>query len=260
MSTNSEGNNLLCELARTMDNRQNYTTAVALRKLAHAGYATLEEVDAASDWVLLAAPDISLRRLELVRHLVRPDWQPPSPQATAAVQRFLTAARFALRFWPVETLHSVIRGSARWPACDRPADKRLSTEMFSVACRRALKHCSAETLVQMTLELAGKHLASRDLVRLPPACSDSQGETLRGRHADRPAPQTPVEQTPAREVDGDNGHYAFPREERFEIVRRYRAAREAGKVQSKHGWAEANYQISGKTLLTYEREFAEAEP
>jgi hypothetical protein len=260
MSTNSEGNNLLCELARTMDNRQNYTTAVALRKLAHAGYATLEEVDAASDWVLLAAPDISLRRLELVRRLVRPDWRPPSPQATAAVERFLTAGRFAVRFWPVEILHSVIHGSTRWPACDRPADKRLSMEIFSVACRRALKHCSAETLVQMTLELAGQHLPSRALTCLPPTCSDSQSKTVPLHHTDRPAPRTPVEETSAREVGGDNGHYAFPREERFEIVRRYRAARDAGKVQNKHGWAEANYQISGKTLLTYEREFAEAEP
>ena len=260
MSTDSEGNNLLCELARTMDNRQNYTTAVALRKLAHAGYATLEEVDAASDWVLLAAPDISLRRLELVRRLVRPGWQPPSPQATAAVQRFLTAARFALRFWPVETLHSVIRGSARWPACDRPADKRLSTEMFSVACRRALKHCSAEILVQMTLELAGKHLASRAPTCLPPACSDSQSNAVPVQHTDQHTPQAPVDERSAGEVDGDNGHYAFSREERLEIVRRYRAAREAGKVHHKHAWAEANYHISGKTLLTYEREFAEAEP
>jgi hypothetical protein len=80
------------------------------------------------------------------------------------------------------------------------------------------------------------------------------------QHTDQPAPQAPVEELSVGETDSDNGHYAFPREERFEIVRRYRAAREAGKVQSKHGWAEANYHISGKTLLTYEREFAEAEP
>lgn len=260
MSTDTESDSLLCELARTMDNRGNYTTAIALRKLARAGYTTLAEVDAASDWVLLAAPEISLRRLELVRRLVRSDWQPPSPQAAAAAERFLTAARFALRFWPVEALHSVIRGSTRWPAYDRPVDKRLSMEIFSVACRRALRHCSAETLVQIALELAGRHLASRDHPCSPLACSDRQSQAPRVQHTDQPAPQAPVEELSAGETDSDNGHYAFPREERSEIVRRYRAAREAGKVQSKHGWAEANYHISGKTLLTYEREFAEAEP
>ena len=77
MSDRTAGSSVLYEMAQTMVGQEDYPTAIALRKLARAGYATLEQVDGVSDWVLLATPGIGIHRLTAVRRLVRPDWQPP---------------------------------------------------------------------------------------------------------------------------------------------------------------------------------------
>ncbi len=55
----------------------------------------------------------------------------------------------------------------------------------------------------------------------------------------------------------DSGYFAFPREKRFEIVIDYRRAREKGEVRNKHRWAQEKYNISGKTLSSYEKEYDE---
>jgi hypothetical protein len=65
----------------------------------------------------------------------------------------------------------------------------------------------------------------------------------------------------ARFVDkkgkADSGYYAYPPEKRQEIVNDYRRARACGEVMNKDKWAQSKYNISGKTLLEYEREFSE---
>ena len=144
----TDGENLLWGLAETMTSQDNYSVGVALRKLVQAGYSTLEQVDATSDWVLLATPGIGIGRLAAVRRLVRPDWQPPTADALKAAEGFLSAARFALRFWPVETLESLLQGSAPLPTEDRPVEKRLAIELFSQATQKALRYCGAEELLQ----------------------------------------------------------------------------------------------------------------
>ena len=126
MSDRTADSSVLYEMAQTMVGQEDYPTAIALRKLARAGYATLEQVDGVSDWVLLATPGIGIHRLTAVRRLVRPDWQPPRSRVIKVAERFLSAARFALRFWSIEDLEAVIRGSVSLPASDRPIEKRLS--------------------------------------------------------------------------------------------------------------------------------------
>jgi hypothetical protein len=57
------------------------------------------------------------------------------------------------------------------------------------------------------------------------------------------------------DVDQDNDHFAHPRHKRMEIVQRYWIARDRREIKNKDAWARSRYQISGKTLLCYEREF-----
>ncbi|MBN1810633.1 MAG: hypothetical protein JXA14_02235 [Anaerolineae bacterium] len=258
MSTEPEGDGLLCELARTMDSRQDYVMAIALRKLARAGYTTLGEVDAASDLVLLATPEIGLRRLEMVRRLVRPDWQPPPPKVTTAAERFLTAARFALSFWPADTLESVLRGSSPLPTCDRPVEKRLAVELFSVACRKALRHCALEELAE-ALQQAGRFVEGGSHPNAQ-TTSSAQGQlaqaTQRQGQASRPVCSNPRRRRRIPVEDSDR--YAFSRERRLEIVESYRAARARGEVANKDHWARSHFSISAKTLVRYEREFPES--
>jgi len=62
----------------------------------------------------------------------------------------------------------------------------------------------------------------------------------------------------AHRMDGitrDNSHFAYPRSKRLKIVQHYRLDRINGEVRNKDQWARKNYQISGKTLSNYEREF-----
>lgn len=148
MDFDTDDENLLWELAETMTSQDSYSVGVALRKLVQAGFSTLEQVDATSDWVLLATPGIGIGRLAAVRRLVRPNWQRPTADALKAAESFLSAARFALRFWPVESLESLVQRSAMVPADERPVEKRLAMELFSQATRRAAHYCSVEELLQ----------------------------------------------------------------------------------------------------------------
>jgi len=257
MSDRTVGNSVLYEMAQAMVCREDYPTAIALRKLARAGYTTLEQVDGASDWVLLATPGIGISRLTAVRRLVRPDWQPPRSQVIKVAERFLSAARFALRFWPVEDLESVIRGSVSLPASDRPVEKRLSLQQFAQAARKALRHCEAEGLVQALRQANGRPGEH--------ARQSREGVSGPGIAAEKPTPrQAPPPASellaPASNGDGaveDSDRFAHPRHKRLEIVQDYWAARERGLVENKDNWARSHYHVSGKTLLSYEREFRE---
>lgn len=160
MDVDIDTDNLLWELAQTMTNRDNYSVAIALRKLVQAGYTTLEQVDATSDWVLLATPGIGVGRLAAVRELVRPDWNRPPADALKAAESFLSAARFALKFWPIETLESLVQGSAPVAADARPVEKRLALELFSQAARAALRYCDAEDLLPALRQTGSLLLAS----------------------------------------------------------------------------------------------------
>ncbi len=259
MSTDTEGDSLLCELARAMDSRQDYFMAIALRKLARAGYTTLGEVDAASDLVLLATPEIGLRRLEMVRRLVRPGWQSPPRQVMMAAERFLTAARLALTFWPADVLESVLRGSSPIPACDRPAEKRLAVELFSLACQKALRYCALEELVE-ALRQASRNAddGSHSKAQVP---SGVEAHTAPRIDQQDRAPD-PVRSSPHRRRQiptSDSDRYAFSRERRLEIVECFRAARARGEVANKDHWARSQFSISAKTLMRYEREFPETD-
>jgi hypothetical protein len=55
----------------------------------------------------------------------------------------------------------------------------------------------------------------------------------------------------------DSGHFAYPPDERREIVEHFRADHRKGKILNKDSWAQSNYMISGKTLRRYEVEFPE---
>jgi hypothetical protein len=258
MGDRTVGNSTLYEMAQTMVGQEDYTTAVALRKLAQAGYATLEQVDSTSDWVLLATPGIGIHRLTAVRRLVRPDWQPPPSRMTKVAERFLSTARFALRFWPIEDLEAVLQDSVSLPAGDRPIEKRLSLQQFAQAARKALRHCGAEELVQALQQACGDQFQSSP--QTPAERLHSAASVHRTRSSGRS--ETSVPKRPAQEVRkrqaGDNSqHFAFSPEKRWEIVTHYRAAWANGEVANKEQWARANYSISAKTLLRYEREFPE---
>jgi hypothetical protein len=53
----------------------------------------------------------------------------------------------------------------------------------------------------------------------------------------------------------DSAHYAHSPEERKKIVKEYRQARAEGRVSTKEAWAQTNYHITARTLLSYEKEF-----
>ena len=251
MSDKTAGSSLLYELAQTMVGQEDYPTAIALRKLARAGYATMEQVDSISDWVLLATPGIGINRLTAVRRLVRPDWQPPRSRTIKVAERFLASARFALRFWPIEELEAVIRGSVSLPADVRPVEKRLSLEQFAQATRRALRHCEAEAWV-LALQQIDAGQAGVIAKKPGPAHSfDRQIKRQENTEDETPAVPSRGHTTAGRETD----HYAYTREKRWEIVQHYRAARESGEVDNKDRWARTHHHISGRTLLSYEREF-----
>jgi hypothetical protein len=258
MSTDTQGEDLLCELARAMDSRQDYFTAIALRKLARAGYSTLEEVDAASDLVLLATPEIGVRRLKMVRRLVRPEWQPPSPQVTVAAEKFLAAARVALTFWSVDTLDSVLHGSHP-PACERPAEKRLAIELFSLACSKALRHCAVDELGEALIQVS-RFANDESQLDAPVPLNDEVRTVPRPeQRAAAPKPVGPKPRRRRRISTRDSDRYAFARQRRLEIVEHFRAARARGEVANKDHWARSHFNISAKTLVRYEREFPETD-
>jgi hypothetical protein len=238
-----------------MVGQEDYSTAIALRKLARAGYATLEQVDSTSDWVLLATPGIGIHRLTAVRRLVRPDWQPPRSRVIKVAERFLSAARFALRFWSIEELEAVIQNSISLPTVERPIEKRLSLEQFAQATRKALRHCEAEQLVQALRQADGRPGEQARQTRRVASDLSIAVEKPTTRQPSPPAPEPRTTPSSGDDAVEDSDRFAHPRHKRLEIVEDYWAARERGLVQNKDSWARSHYHISGKTLLSYEREF-----
>jgi hypothetical protein len=248
MDFNTDDQNPLWELAETMTNQDNYPTAIALRKLVQAGYFTLEQVDKTSDWVLLAAPGIGIGRLGMVRRLIRPDWQPPSPQAVKAAERFLSAARFALHFWPVEALEPFMQGVLPPAAEDSSIEKRVAIQTLIQTARRALRYCDAAELAK-AMRQSGR--IYRDDVP-----SNSSTQTKIQKSGSKLSTLDPADLlSRGTNVAEESCHFAYPRLQRRRIVQHFQAARNGGEIANKDRWAQANYGISGKTLLTYEREF-----
>ena len=255
MSDRTTDSSVLYELAQTMVGQEDYPTAIALRKLARAGYATLEQVDTVSDWVLLATPGIGIHRLTAVRRLIQPDWQPPRSRVIKIAERFLCAARFALRFWSIEDLEAVIQDSVSLPASDRPIEKRLSLQQFVQATRKALRHCAVEELVQTLREADVSQRGQPGRVLKPPHDAAVQGKIQ--NNGQGKASSKRKTSSPKRRSGRDCEHFAFDAKKRREIVEHFLSARARGQVANKDAWAQANYNISGRTLLRYEHEYLE---
>lgn len=241
----NEGGNILIDLARALSAGGDHSTAIVLRKLAREGYTSLEQVDRTPDWILLSLPGIGAKRLSTARSLTRTEWHAPSRQAIQVVVWFLTAAQYALRFWPWGNLASFIQGSAR-PAIEAmPSDKRLALDVFSQAAHQALNYCPRQELANLVGVLA--HGPTDFQVGGNWQEPDEKATVGSSRSADRPGP--------GRESD----HFAYARERRREIVQHYWAARDKGQVASKDSWADQHYRITGRTLRRYEREVEQAE-
>jgi hypothetical protein len=255
MPTGTYEDNALYQLAQTLAGGGRHSTATVLRLLAQAGYHTLEQVDRVSDWALLSIRGIGVGRLAEVRRLTRPDWQPPSPQAIQAANWFLSAGRFALRYWPPETLASLIRGSAPSVADVGPIDKRLAIDVFSHAVHQALRHCEAEELIQALRQAGGRSGECACQIREVGSGPAIAFEKSVNNETSPPAYELPTTPPNGDSAIGDSDRFAHPRHKRLQIVRDYWAARESGLVQNKDSWARSRYHISSKTLLSYEREF-----
>jgi hypothetical protein len=241
--------NVLYELAEVMATNDGLSAAVALRKLAQAGYATLEEVDSVSDWTLLSIPGLGLVRLGAVRRLTRADWKPPSPQAVKAVSRFFSAARVALRYWPMEDVERVIQEPRTLPADARPVEKRLSLQQFAAATRRVLSYCKVEDLVQSLREANASQRGKSDRTPETPPEVVTQ-DRIQGNGQRKAL-------VPRQRSGRDCEHFAFSADKRREIVEHFWSARARGQVANKDGWARTHYSISGRTLLRYEHEYLE---
>ncbi len=255
-----EKDNVLYELAQAMATSDGHSAAVALRKLARAGYSNLEEVDKASDWTLLSIPGLGIGRLGAVRRLTRLDWQPPSPQAVKAVSRFVSAAKVARRFWSQETLLSLIQGTAPVMVTGGPVERRLALGTFSQAVHRAASYCSPQELVRILCSAGDTQ---------QPGCVRQDAEFRNGieTQSERTASELLGEsdrEKSATEPRQDNlpaesDRYAYSPGKRRKIVEHYRAVRDRGLIENKDQWAQSNYNITGRTLLNYEREFPKKE-
>lgn len=53
----------------------------------------------------------------------------------------------------------------------------------------------------------------------------------------------------------DSGHFHYPPEMRRQIVLHYRKDKALGRVAMKEQWAQNHYNMTGRTLLSYEKEF-----
>ena len=255
MRASANGDNMLYELAQTMTAGGRHSAATALRKLAQAGYTSLEQVDSTSDWILLPIPGIGTKRLAEVRRLSRSSWQPPSSQAIQATRWFLSATQFALRYWTPETLASLVRGLTAAKSPGGPADKQLAIDVFSEAARKAQRYCSVEELVQALWQVRLGCSESPSLAQQLPSGPSLQPQASYGSQVETPASSLPGMLREQEDAAQDNDHFAHPRHKRIEIVRRYWIARENREIKNKDAWARTQYQISGKTLLCYEREF-----
>jgi hypothetical protein len=257
MHTRTHGENLLYELARTLAAGNDHSTAIALRKLVQAGYTTLQQVDVVPDYILLSIPGMGVKRLRAVRRLIRPDWQPPSRHAVQISKWYLSAVRFALCFWPPDTLASVVRGSGPAIEATQPLEARLALDVFTRAASEALRYSDAQELLQPLQEARNGHSRDNWLVAVPPGDVDVQPEV--GSRGQGLPSSSNVDPPPYREngCPEESDHYAYPRQRRLEIVRRYRKARNQGEVKNKEAWAQANYGISVRTLRRYELEYPE---
>jgi hypothetical protein len=253
----THGENLLYELAQALAAGNDHSTAIALRKLVQAGYTTLQQVDGIPDYIILAIPGMGVKRLGAIRRLTRPDWQPPSPQAIQITGWYLTAVRFALRFWPADTLDSVIRGSRPKSGARGPAEMRLAMDVFARAAHDALAYCDTQELLRLLQEVGNAYPMGDCLTPVTPVGWDAQPRPSGSLHGMTLPTSTCQTLSPESSNGGESDHYAYPRPRRREIVHHFRVARRRGEVQNKEGWAQANYSISGRTLLNYEREFPE---
>lgn len=250
--------NVLYELAQAMATTDGHSAAVALRKLAQAGYSSLDEVESASDWTLLSIPGLGVGRLGAVRRLTRLDWQPPSPQAVKAVSRFVSTAKVARRFWPSETLIALIQGSAPVKVTGEPVERRLALVVFSQAVHRALSYCPSQELIQL-LGPTGN--------RSQPGCvcqdpelhygKEVQAEEVASEFQSESGTETPGLEPHQDDPLAESDRYAYSPRKRRKIVEHYRAVRDRGLIEHKDHWAQSNYNITGRTLLNYEREFPE---
>jgi hypothetical protein len=178
-----------------------------------------------------------------------------------AANWYLSAAQFALRYWSSDTLASFIHGPAPAVATQGRGERRLALDVFLQATSRAQGYCPPQELVEM-LRLAsnGHHpgCASQD-----PDLDHDSGVHVEPR-ADEQQRESGTE-TSRAELGWDNtaaesDRYAYSPRQRREIVQHYRAVRASGLIENKDRWAHSNYNITGRTLLNYEREFPEAEP
>jgi hypothetical protein len=257
MHARTHADNLLYELAQTLAAGNDHSTAIALRKLVQAGYTTLQQVDGVSDWILLSIPGLGVKRLGAVRRLTSPDWQPPSPYAIQVTGWYLSAVRFALRLWSPDTLASVIRGSRPGISAAQPVEAHLALDVFARAASEALGYCDAQELLQTFHQVSNGYSRDACLVPVTPSGSDAQPKASGNGHGPTSAASAPPTPSSESGYDGESDHYAYPRQKRRKIVRHFRMARNRGEVQNKEGWAQANYNISGRTLFNYEREFPE---
>ena len=251
--------NLLQELAHTLAASDDHATAIALRKLAQAGYATLEQVDGIPDWLLLSIPGIGVKRLGAVRTLTRADWRPPSSQAIQITRWYLTSVRFALRFWSPNALASLMQGHRPGIGAEHPVEARLALDVFARAASEALGYCSTQELLQLLHKAGSNRFRGAGHMPMTSGCSEPQHGV--GSNGHGPLSAADGSHTPFADGGhaGESDHYAYPRQKRREIVRHFRIARSRGEVQNKDGWAQANYSISGRTLFNYEREFPETD-
>ncbi len=252
--------NPLYKLARIMSAGGHNSTATALRLLAHAGYSSLDQVDSTSNWVLLSVPGIGTRRLAEVRRLTMPDWIPPSLQAIQAVHWFLSAAEFALRYWSLDTLISLLRGCAPTKDTEGSPEKQLVLDVFSQATSRALGYCPSHELIRiLELTRTGHHpsCAPQD----PGPCHSREVQIEENPNEQHGESRTDTSRAEASQDDilAESDRYAYSPRKRREIVEHYRAVRDTGLIEHKDHWAQSNYNITGRTLLNYEREFPEAE-
>lgn len=247
--------NLLYELSMTLAASGDHTTAIALRMLAQQGYRALDQVDAVPDWILLVIPRMGVKRMMAVRRLTRAEWRPPSPHVVEVATWFLSAARLALRFWPVEALESVIQGSQRPSSCRAaPIEKQIAMDSFILAAQKARLHASVEELVRVVRHCAGDTDLSPNLNLRPfrnLSLYDAEGRLPRGSAT----PAAGAEASEADESGTESAHYAFPRQKRRQIVEDYFQARDSRLVTNKDQWAWTRHNISGRTLSRYEREY-----
>jgi hypothetical protein len=259
MSYPNDNVNLLHELASALAASGDHSTAIPLRKLARAGYASLEQVDEASDWLLLSFPGMGAKRLGRIRALTRRDWHPPTAQSIKVTGWYLTAARFALRFWPAEVLSQIVDGSSLKADPQGPPEMRLALDVFTQATRDALCHCDRRELLLLLRQASDSNPLTSCHVPWTPGDDFTPRQSGRNGRALVTAADTSRTVAPGSASDEETDHYAYPHQRRRSIVQHYRVARSRGEVKNKDAWAQTNYGISGRTLFNYEREFPEAE-